>query len=62
MYAARAVSKLLVQVSTVTGPETGAVQLYHTEFSPSDPLSAGMWSGSTGCLMAAYVNAVDADG
>ena len=53
VYAARAVSKLLWQVSIVTGPEKGAVQLYHTEFSPSDALSAGRWSGSPFSLVAA---------
>ncbi len=53
VYAARAVSKLLVQVSTFTWPEMGAVHLYHTEFSPSDPPAEGRWSGSPNSLEAA---------
>src|SRR5215207_5707066 len=41
------------QVFISTGPEEGAVQLYHTEFSPSDAPSAGRWSGSPFSLVAA---------
>src|SRR5215217_8871275 len=44
---------LAVQVSISTGPEKGAVQLYHTEFSPYDAPSAGRWSGSPISLVAA---------
>jgi hypothetical protein len=36
----------------VTCPEEGAVQLYQTVFSPSDPLVAGRWSGSPDSLVA----------
>src|SRR5215218_2306865 len=53
VYTARAVLKLLSQVSKFAGPEKGAVQLYHTELSPSDAPSAGRWSGSPVSLVAA---------
>src|SRR5687767_15468380 len=41
-----------MQVSMVTCPEEGAVQLYQTVFSPRDPLAAGRWSGSPDSLVA----------
>jgi hypothetical protein len=45
------VSKVLSQVSTVTDPAEGAVQLYQTVCSPTEPL-VGRWSGSNGSLVA----------
>ena len=37
----------------VAGPEFGAVQLYHTECSPSSSVSEGIWSGSPASRVAA---------